>query len=329
MIDSKLSGIVVVIVNYNGGEYVLDCLSALLNQSISPDRVIVVDNNSSDRSNTKISEQFPQIDLIQLEQNTGFAGGNNRAFDAIEDGSWVALLNPDTIPAEDWLERLANAATENPNCSVFASQLISAADNKIIDGTGDIYHVCGLSWRRHHGMPTDHKPVILDPVFSPCGAAAMYRLDGIRQVGGFDEDYFCYNEDVDMVFRMRLLGHQCLYVENSLVAHVGSGVTGIDSDFSIYHGHRNLIWTYVKNMPGWYVLLYLPQHIMLNIISLLYYTAKGRGGVIWKSKWHALKGLGQVLSKRKQIQKNRTVSADVVTDVMTKGFTRPYFSRFK
>lgn len=92
---------------------------------------------------------------------------------------------------------------------------------------------------------------------------ALPRPDWLEKflgaAGGFDEDFFCYTEDVDLGFRLRLYGHRCLYVPAPVVEHVGSGITGTRSEFQLYHGHRNLVWTYVKNMPGRLFWLYLPR----------------------------------------------------------------------
>ncbi len=321
--------IAVVIVNYNGGEYVMQCLEALFAQNHPAYRVVVVDNNSDDGSPGAIRRTFPSVDLLELDANTGFAAANNRGFEHLEDSTWVALLNPDTIPAHDWLEKLAIAVAEKPDFDIFASRLVDARDNEILDGEGDIYHVSGLCWRRHHGLSVHATNLKDDPVFSGCAAAALYRRQRVMEVGGFDENYFCYYEDIDLVFRMRLVGAKCCYVASSEVLHFGSGLTGRDSDFSVYHGHRNMIWTYVKNMPGKLFYMYLPQHILMNLVSLLHYTLKGRWKIIWKSKWHALMGVPRAMKMRKQIQLSRTVESDQLRKHMVTGLLRPYLSRFR
>ena len=95
-------------------------------------------------------------------------------------------------------------------------------------------------------------------IFAPCAAAALYRRAAFLEAGGFDEHFFCYMEDVDLGFRLRLLGYRCGYAPAAIVHHVGSGTTGARSPFTVYHGHRNLVWTYVKNMPTPWFWLYLP-----------------------------------------------------------------------
>ncbi len=328
---STISGsrIAVIIVNYNGGDYLKHCLNRLTSQTRAPDRVIVVDNNSFDGSNEAVTREFPAIELLQLDRNAGFAAANNRAFETLCGEQWVALLNPDTRPTDTWLEELESAIYKNPDCDVFASKLMNASDSDRIDGAGDVYHVCGLSWRRHHGMSSSVAKSDSDPVFSGCGAATLYRLSSVLSAGGFDESFFCYFEDVDLVFRMRLYGSKCIYVESSVVLHHGSGLTGKDSDFTVYHGHRNLVWTFIKNMPGYSFYLYLPQHILLNIVSLIHYSLKGRASVIFRAKWDAIKILSSVFRERKRIQSLKSVKVTDVTCYMVKGLFRPYLSRFR
>jgi GT2 family glycosyltransferase len=165
-------------------------------------------------------------------------------------------------------------------------------------------------------------------VFAPCAAAALYRRDALVKVGGFDESYFAYLEDVDLGFRLRLAGYRCLYVPDAVVRHVGSATTGGQrSDFSVYHGHRNLVWTYFKNMPWPLFWLYLPQHILLNFVSIVYFALRGQGRVILRAKWDALKGLPRILKERRRIQKSRRVSSSELRRVMTKGLLTPYLRR--
>ncbi|NKB61557.1 MAG: glycosyltransferase [Gammaproteobacteria bacterium] len=322
--------VAILIVNYNGGEYILRCLEALHRQTKKPEGIVVVDNKSTDCSAQEIALKFPEVRLQFMDTNTGFAAANNHGFSLLTKDSsadWVALINPDAIPREDWLSTLMQAVADNPETDVFGSKLVDSEDNNILDGQGDIHHVCGLSWRRHHGVKEQDVQKNNDRAFSPCGAAALYRLSKVNQVGGMDESYFCYHEDVDLMFRLRLIGADFYYVADSVVEHVGSAITGRNSDFSVFHGHRNLVWTYVKDMPGWLFWLYLPQHLLLNMISVLMYGLKGRARIILKSKWEAIKGIPMAIKKRKIIQQGRSVSNIVIWQSLSKGWLKPYLFR--
>jgi len=260
------------------------------------------------------------VRLLAQNSNTGFARGNNLAINAAAAGSeWIALLNPDAFPEPRWLEECLLSAQLNPQFDIFASKLLNAADPTVLDGAGDAYHVSGLVWRTAHGIPASALQGSEYEVFSSCAAAALYRRSALLEVGGFDEDFFCYVEDVDLGFRLRLAGYRCLYVPKSVVHHVGSGATGgKNSDFSVYHGHRNLVWTFVKDMPGLLFWLLLPLHVMVNLASIIWFAFRGQGRVVWRAKRDALLGLPKMWRKRQQIQKSRIASISDIWRVLDK-----------
>jgi GT2 family glycosyltransferase len=299
----------VIIVNWNGERFLARCLAALMAQTVTPHEIILVDNASSDGS-VEIVRQFPSVRLMIQDQNTGFARGNNLAIaEASMESTWIALLNPDAFAQPHWLEALLAAAKYNPEFEVFGSKLVNAADPAVQDGGGDAYHMSGLVWRMGHGVPVSNIVEDVREVFSPCAAAALYHRSVLRAIGGFDEDYFCYVEDVDLGFRLRLAGYRCLYVPQSMAHHVGSGTTGGQhSEFALYHGHRNLVWTFVKNMPGFLFWLLLPLHLLLNLVSIIWFALRGQGGVIWRAKRDALMGLPKMWRKRQHVQKTRVAT---------------------
>ncbi len=315
--------VAVLIVNWNAGAYLPSALSALAQQSRPADRIVVVDNASTDGSREAIA-QSAGVELIALDENVGFAAGNNIGAEAVADCDWLAFLNPDAFPQPDWLERLMRAVEEHPGITMFASELRLASDPSKLDGAGDAYHVSGLPWRIAHGELAPTNDAVPREVFSPCGAAALVHRDTFNEAHGFDPTFFCYLEDVDLAFRLRLLGHRCLYVPGAVVHHVGSGTTGTRSAFAIYHGHRNLVWTWVKNMPGWRMWLYAPQHILLTLVSLFRFSAISHGRTLVRAKIDALTGLGRALSERRKVQRTRTADGREVVAAMSRGWLTPY-----
>jgi len=311
--------VAVVIVNWNGERFLDRCLSALLVQTVTPHEIILVDNGSSDAS-LEIVRRYPSVHVLEQNKNLGFARGNNVAIEAAAaESEWIALVNPDAFPDLHWLEALLSAARDHPDFDVFGCKLVKDADFAILDGEGDAYHMSGLVWRRGHGMPLASFSQQVCEVFSPCAAAALYRRSALLEVGGFDEDFFCYVEDVDLGFRLRLAGHKALYVPDAVVQHVGSATTGGQhSDFSVYHGHRNLVWTFVKDMPGILFWLLLPLHAAMNLATIFWFTLKGRGGVILRAKRDALLGLPKMWRKRQTIQSNRIATVREIWRMMGK-----------
>ncbi len=317
----------VVIVNWNSGALLQRCLAAVAAQTLPPREVLVVDNDSQDGSADGVEARFPGVRVLRAGGNLGFAAANNLAAAAVREGGWLALLNPDAFPEPRWLERLAAAAAAHPGYSFFASQLVSAGDPERLDGTGDLYSPSGLAWRRDHGKPVAQAPATPSEVFSACAAAALYRRDAFREAGGFDESYFCFFEDEDLAFRLRLAGHRCLYVPDAVVHHVGSATTRRGSDFAVYHGHRNLVWTYVKDMPWPLVLTCLPQHLLLNVVSLAWFTLRGQAGTIFRAKWDAVRSLPRVWRARRAVQESARARAREVRQAFTPGLLSAYFGR--
>jgi GT2 family glycosyltransferase len=297
----------IIIVNYFSAPFLRRCLDAVAAQTQPPKSVLIVNNGDSPGALDFVKEIHPGYQLIE-QANIGFAAGNNLAVREAADCEWVALLNPDAFPDPTWLENLALCAADHPDADIFSSQMLQDGDPRLLDGAGDCYHVSGLAWRGQHGK-LDARPVRCQEVFSACGAAALFRRSALLKVGGFDESFFCYFEDVDLGFRLRLQGFRCIHAHSAVVKHVGSVSSGgAQSDFALYHGHRNLVWTFVKNMPGYLFWLLLPAHIALNIAEILWFSAQGRAGVICRAKLDAIKGLPAVWLQRREVQKLRAAS---------------------
>jgi GT2 family glycosyltransferase len=321
--DPDTPRVSVVIVNFNGGERLRDCLESLSGQTVRGFRTIVVDNASTDGSADGIETRHPGVRVLRSPANLGFAGGNNLAFREARDSDWIALLNPDAVAAPRWLETLLEAARANPAFAIFGCRMYADAAGTRLDGVGDAYHVSGLPWRIGHGAPAAGRHGAACEIFAPSAAAAMYRADVLHDTGGFDEDFFCYLEDVDLAFRARLLGHRALYVPDAVVMHEGSGIVGRHSDFQLYHGHRNLVWTFVRDMPWPLLALYLPAHLAMNAVSIAVFAARGRGRILLRAKLDALRGLGRCLRKRWATQRTRRIGSRALLAVMARGLPRP------
>ncbi len=297
----------IILLTWNSAAYLPRCLASLCAQTYQDFEVIIVDNGSSDDATLGLETQYPNLNLRveQLESNLGFAVANNIGA-KLAGGMYLALLNTDAFPEPNWLANLMAANQRHPN-AFFSSCLLQANDPARIDGQGDIYHSSGLAWRRNYNLPSKITPPEGE-IFSACAAAALYPAQAFLAVGGFDEDYFAYHEDVDVGFRLRLHGLRCFYIPDAVVYHIGSASFGKRGDRAIYLGHRNLVWTYVKNMPGALFWLFLPVHLVYTFVSLVHFAKLKQGHIIWKAKQDAWKKMGQMLKKRKNIQKNRAAT---------------------
>jgi len=319
----------VVIVTWNARGHLPRCLAAVAAQTSRPDRIILVDNGSTDGTPSLARECVAaaaglsgRTEIVESGVNLGFAAANNQAI-AMCDTEYVALLNPDAFPHPDWLERLIVAAGRHPRAASFGSRQMIDGHPGIVDGLGDVYHASGLSWRRGHGRPLKQADIVEREIFSACAAAALYRRSALVEVDGFDEDFFCYFEDVDLGFRLRLAGFASVYVPDAVIDHVGSASSGgLRSEFAVYHGHRNLVWCFVKNIPAPIFLPLLLAHFIQFILSLAKFSLRGQGHVIARAQWHALKKFPHFRKKRGEIQRRRRSSWQDVWRVLDKSLWR-------
>jgi len=279
----------------------------------------VVDNASADDSLAGAAHALadPRLRLDRLSDNIGFAAANNRAAAACR-SAWIALLNPDAFPEPGWLAALLAAARRYPDVAMFGSTQLAALQAGRLDGAGDQYLFAGLPWRGGYGAPTAALPPEGE-VFAPCAAAALYRRDAFAAAGGFDQRYFCYVEDVDLAFRLRLAGARCVQVRDAVVRHVGGGTSGNGggaSDFARYHGTRNLIWTFVKCMPAPLFWPLLPVHAACVLVLCVRALLRGRPRPVWRGVAAAIGGLAPVIAQRRRVQSTRAASSGAIARVL-------------
>jgi len=298
----------VLILYWQSEKYLQCCLQSLQGQTFQDFEVILLDNgaNQSPGPAALATIQVSRLKLLHSETNLGFAGGNNLAARSAS-GEYLVLVNGDAFPEPNWLETIHQAALFHPG-HCFASRLVMADNPAMLDGEWNVYHASGLAWRKNHKKPITKSEKNSRYVMSACAAASAYPRTAFEQAGGFDEEFFAYMEDLDLDMRLQLAGYPFLYLPEAVVRHVGSGSTGYRSDFATYFGQRNLIWAFVKNMPGFLFYLLLPAHIFFNLLYLIAGIFMPSGKALFRGKQDALKGLPGMLKKRRVIQSRREIS---------------------
>ena len=291
--------------SFQSGHYIDRCLGSLLDQEAH--EVIHADNGSDDIDLDELQTDYPAVRQVRNGANLGFAAGMNRAA-TVATGDWLAFINPDAFLDAGWKTAMTAAIQANPDVRLFASLQGHAEKIARLDGAGDAMTFFGFPYRMGFGqaVPAD---LAVGEVFAPCGAAFVIRRDLFTRLGGFDESFFCYCEDADLGFRARLAGETCLLIPEAKVAHIGSASTSVRSDFALYHGYRNRLWLYLKNMPMGLLLLTLPVHIGLTLAMAFKDTRNGKGKLVRKALGDAWKGMGPIFSQRKLIQKVRKIGS--------------------
>ncbi|MDL1967053.1 MAG: glycosyltransferase family 2 protein [Deltaproteobacteria bacterium] len=315
----------VIIVNWNGKDFLSTCLDSLRQQVYEPVSITFVDNGSEDGSVDFVSRNYPEVKIIALSKNVGFSSANNIALEMVQT-EYIALLNNDAVPHPLWLKTLVKAIETYPEAGCAASKILFYDNPKIIDRAGDSYTRAGAGLLRGRGTSATNYDR-QEWIFGACAGAALYRTRMLRDIGLFDEDFFLLYEDVDLSFRAQLQGYKCIYVPDAVVYHKASGTIGYDSAISVYYSHRNLEWVYIQNMPAGLILKTIFSHIIYDIAAFFFFTARGRNKDFIKAKWDALKGIKKALKKRKQIQKNRTVEVDYIWRLLERELLLPRLTR--
>jgi GT2 family glycosyltransferase len=297
----------VVIVTWNGRQYLDACLGAVATQAGVTAETILVDNASTDGTVAYVRERFPWVRLVPLTENRGFAGGNNAGVEMAR-GRYVALLNNDTVASPDWLRTLLSGLDERSGMALVTSRIVYERDPNVVDSAGDGMLRAGGAFKWHHGEPVS-SAIESREVFGVCGAACLMPKAVFDELGGFDEALFVSHEDVDLSYRARLLGYRCGYVADAVVRHHGSVTLGRMSERAVFHGQRNLEWVYLKNTPASILVRTLPAHVLYDVAAAAHFASAGRFVPFVRGKLAAVAGLPRVLRQRAAVQRSRRVAA--------------------
>lgn len=302
------SGVAVVIVNFNGERLLPACLAALARQSLAPEEVVVADNGSRDRSLALLRARHPGVRALALGRNFGFAGGANRGVRATS-APWVCVLNSDATPAPDWLAQLT-AAPRDDRTWALGSVLVSAATG-LIESAGDQYTPEGYAYKLLRERPLGDLPDEPYRVFAAPGAAPVFRRDVFDALGGYEERFFLYYEDVDLAFRAVLAGYHALLVPRARVTH-RLGATTRSWVRARYYVARNSVWCAVRCLPE-----AAPRRLARRwLLELRCNRPRRFAPVELAGRLAGVAGLPRALRERRAIQARRTASAEEVAALL-------------
>ncbi len=236
----------VVVPNFNGRRWLPGCLDSLAAQTLAPTEVVVVDNGSSDGS-AALASGRPGVRVVELGRNLGFAAAANRGIGTVETES-VALVNTDVVLAADWLERMQAALGSAPDVGAVACKMVDLEDPSVLYDAGDVLRRDGVCEQRGRFERDDGSFDEPGEVFAASAGAALYRRGAVLDVGGFDERFFLYLEDVDLGLRLRLAGWRCRY-EPAVARHAGEGSAPADGPTAWTWVERNTLLLAAKAFP--------------------------------------------------------------------------------
>jgi GT2 family glycosyltransferase len=237
----------VVVVTWQGAHLLPACLASLRRQTLAHD-VVVVDNASTDGTAELLARDHPDVRVLRLARNTGFAGGVQAGLDAT-DAEYVALLNNDAVADEGWLAALVDEATAHPEAAAVTSRMYLAGRTPpALNNTGVLLLPTGYGTDRDFGADDAVRPEAGE-VFGFSGGAALLRTSAVRAVGGFPVPFFLYYEDTDLAWRLRCAGWTVRYTPRAVVHHEHSATTDQRSELFAFHNERNRLLMLVRCAP--------------------------------------------------------------------------------
>ena len=278
----------VIIPNYNGKEYLKDCVDSLFKQSVRSFEVIIVDDASADDAVDELMREYPAntglpcVRYIKHIENKGFAASVNDGIAAAR-AEYVLLLNNDTVADRGFVEDMWRDIRRSEDIFSVSAKMLNMHEPSKMDDAGDFF--CALGWAFSDARDKDAEAYNKHrEVFSACGGAAIYRKDALLELGGFDEAHFAYLEDVDLGYRAKLQGYRNIYSPKAEVLHAGSGSSGSRyNEFKLRLTVRNQVYLLFKNMPLWqWIVNFLPL-LAGWMIKLIFFARKGMGGAYIKA----------------------------------------------
>lgn len=269
----------VVIVNWNGKHLLGECLGSLAAQIVKDIEIILVDNGSQDGSADYVREQYPDVRVVRLPENVGFAAGNNAGI-RIAAGKYIALLNNDTKADPAWLQNLlVEAEASPPRVGMWACKILSYAHPDVIDNVGLLLYPDGLGRGKGRLEKDRGQYDESGEAFFPSGCAGLFRREMLDEIGLFDEEFFAYADDVDIGLRARLAAWECRFVPSAKVYHKYSSSSDAYSPLKAFLVERNRIRVLLKYYPLELILVspfFTLLRLAIHLLGAL--TGKGASG---------------------------------------------------
>ena len=299
----------IIILNYNGEKFLENCLESIIRETNQSYEIIVVDNNSPDKSGEKFSKKYQKCNFILNKKNVGVSEGLNIGIRNAK-GKFVVLLNNDLIVAPKWLEHLFDAHEIYGN-GLYQPKFLKMNDRSVLDSAGNLISIFGFGFSREKGKKDTLQYNAIEEIGFAAGTCLFCPKEIFDKVGLFDEKLFAYNEDLDLGWRARLLNFKSYYVPKSIVYHHGSAQWKWSGE-KFYLLERNRWIVLLSNYNIKTILKLLPSLLIIEMVLLVFFTKKR----MLKKKLRSYGGIIQftnhIKRRREQINKLKNVNDDEI-----------------
>lgn len=304
--DSNNLLVSIVILNYNAGDLLIDCIDSIQNSNYKNFEIILVDNVSKDNSHKKCKEKFPDIKLIENSENLGYCEGNNVGIREAK-GQFVAILNPDTIVEPSWLSELLLAYRKNGE-GIYQPKFLASTDHSMLLSTGNMIQIFGFGYSRSKGDLDKGQYQKFERINFASGTCIFTSKKIIEKIGLFEPFLFAFHDDLELCWRGALMGINSFYVPSALVYHPIEGYSFKWSSLKFKLLERNRKYCLLTLYSRSTLFKMIPGLLLIDIAVLFFYIFKGLGKMKISADIEILKNLKIINKKYNQNQKIRTVS---------------------
>ncbi len=296
----------IIILNYNAGQLLFDCVESLLETKYQNYEIIIVDNASNDKSYKKCKEKHPQIQIIENEENLGYCEGNNIGIRKAG-GEFIVILNPDTLVEPDWLTELF-AAYEKNGEGLYQPKFLTTTDHSILMSTGNMIHIFGFGYSRGKGEKDDKKYDKIEVIGYASGTCLFTSANILKKLDMLDSFLFAYHDDLDLGWRAALQGIKSYYVPKSIVYHPPEGFSFKWSSYKFYLLERNRLYCLLTHYSRRTLFKMTPALILVEINIIFFYLTRRMLILKIKASLDIIKNMRHVLKRYSQIQKERKIT---------------------
>ena len=294
----------IIVLNYNAGDLLVNCIKSLYDTSYNNYEIIVVDNASKDGSHKKCNERFDQIKLIENKENLGYCEGNNVGIRQAT-GEFIVILNPDTLVEPNWLTELVSAYKKHGE-GLYQPKIISLYEKNILQSTGNMIHIFGFGFARDKGVPDSSQRKDVEQIGYASGTCLFTSQSVLKKVGLFEPFLFLYHDDLDLGWRAAQLGIKSYYVPLSVIYHAESYSLKWSSK-KFYWLERNRKYCILTHYSKSTYSKIKPYLMLLEIMIWLFYLSKGFLGTKIKVELDIMKNKEKIIKKYLELEKKKAV----------------------
>ena len=304
--DSMKHLISIIILNYNAGNLLIDCVSSIQKSNYTNFEIILVDNISKDNSHKKCKDSFPTIKLIENKENLGYCEGNNVGLRTAK-GEFVVVLNPDTIVDSNWLDELLEAYQNNGE-GLYQPKFLATSDNSMLLSTGQMIQLFGFGYSRSKGDKDEKLFEKIEQIDYASGTCLFTSKKILKKIGLFDPFLFAFHDDLELCWRAALNGIKSFYVPKSIVYHPieGTSFKWSPLKFKLMERNRKYCLLTLYDRSTFYKML--PALIVVDIAVFFFYLSKGLMKMKFLADLEILKNLKIINKKYSENQKIKNIS---------------------